>query len=404
MILKEDSNLKDIFAEVLQNYVTESKQDLAKNSHARFIRDNIPAKIFSVLQLNSNQFKIQASPGQGRWTEVPWIGIFDRDITETATRGYFIVYLFRADMSGVYLSLNQGWTSIKLKFGAKEGRVNLQKLTRGWQKILSSTLNDFSFDQIDLKAIGENTNLPEGYEMGHICGKYYDANMLPDNHVIIDDLRSMLSVYRELKGKMHDLSTEKTNDFILAGDQTGIFDIDEKDDELNHLIITPFGSSLELQDSPAVFHKPKQSDGRGHKVNHIKKQINDMRIGLAGEKMVIEYEKKRLIDEGRDDLVAIIEHTSQEKGDGTGYDILSFDKNGNRKYIEVKTTVGGEDTPFFITDNELQFSILNSDNYTLYRLYEFNAKKRTASFYILEGDMTQAIKFKATTYLTDEFI
>ncbi len=404
MTMKEDSSLKDMFVEVLQNYSTASKQDLTNNSHAHFIRNNIPSKIYSALQLNCDQFKITASPGQGHWSEVPWIGIFDKDITDTATKGYYIVYLFRADMSGVYLSMNQGWTFIKSQFGVKEGKVNIQKLTRAWQKILSSTLNDFSFDQIDLRVIGSKTRLPEGYEAGHICGKYYDANSLPDNQEIINDLRSMLSVYRELKGKMHAFSTEKTNDYILASDQAGLFDIDDSNDDLNHLIISPAGSMIELQDSPTIFHKPKQHDGRGHKVNRVKKQANDIRIGLAGEKMVIEYEKKRLVGEGRSDLVADIVHTSQDVGDGTGFDIISFDKGGNKRYIEVKTTTGGKNTPFFITDNELQFSISNSANYTLYRLYEFDVKKNTASFYILEGDLTQMINFKPTTYLSDEFI
>lgn len=396
--------MKDLFVEILQNYSTESKQDLTNNSHAHFIRNNIPTKIYSALQLDCDQFKITASPGQGRWSEVPWIGIFDRDITGTATKGYYIVYLFRADMSGVYLSMNQGWTFIKSQFGVKEGKANIQKLTRAWQKILSSPLNDFSFDQIDLKVTGTKTKLPEGYEAGHICGKYYDTNALPDDQEIIDDLRSMLSVYRELKGKMHGLSTEKTNDYILAGDQAGLFDIDYNNDDLNHLIVSPVGSSIERQDSPTVFYKPKQCDGHGHKVNRIKKQANDMRIGLAGEKMVIEYEKKRLADLGRYDLISDIVHTSQEVGDGTGFDIISFDKDGKKRYIEVKTTTGANDTPFYITDNELQFSISNSSNYALYRLYKFNAQKNTASFYILEGDLTRIINFKSTTYISDDLI
>ena len=43
---------------------------------------------------------------------------FDRLITDTARQGFYIVYLFRSDLSGVYLSLNQGVTSIRDVYGA----------------------------------------------------------------------------------------------------------------------------------------------------------------------------------------------------------------------------------------------------------------------------------------------
>lgn len=396
--------MKDILEKVLQNYKTESKNDFAHNPLSNYIRHDISQKIISELQLNDKQFKITASPGQGNWAAIPWIGIFDVEITDTATKGYDVVYLFRADMSGVYVSLNQGWTYFKEKYNLKKGKLNIQKVSNSWKKILASTLNDFSYDPIDLKDEGKHSDLPLGYELGHICGKYYDVNALPDNQVIVDDLRNMLSVYRELKGKMHGLSTEKTNNYILVGDQTGFFDIDDNTDELNNIIVNPADLTLTLQDPPNALLKQKSNSGCGHKVNHIKKQINDTKIGLAGEKMVIEYEKKRLNNEGRSDLIKNIEHTSQDKGDGTGYDILSFDKDGKRKYIEVKTTSGSKNTPFLISDNEIQFSISNSESYSLYRVYDFNAKDNTASLYIINGNLEKTFNFKAVDYISNEFI
>ncbi|AMJ41968.1 MrcB family domain-containing protein [Anaerotignum propionicum] len=396
--------MKDILEKVLQNYSNESRNNLEKNPLANYIRNDIPKNILSELQLNSNQFKITASPGNGNWAAVPWIGIFDIDITNTATKGYDVVYLFKADMSGVYLSLNQGWTYFRETFKAKEGKLNIQKVATIWQKILATTLNDFTFDPIDLKAQGKHSDLPRGYELGHICGKYYDAHALPCNQVLVDDLRKMLSVYRELKGRMHNCSTEKTNNYILAGAQADVFYIDDRNDELNRVIINPVSFSLTLQKPPNVLQKngPYCCDGR--KVNHINKQIHDMKIGLAGEKMVIEYEKKRLTDEGRVDLIKSIEHTSQKIGDGTGYDIVSFDKNGNKRYIEVKTTSGDKDTPFLISDNEVQFSILNSESYSLYRVYNFNAKANAGLLYIINGDLRKTFRFKATNYISSEFI
>lgn len=55
--------------------------------------------------IDNNNYKV-ASAGIGYWTEIPWIDVFDREITESAQKGYYVVYLFREDMSGVYLSLD----------------------------------------------------------------------------------------------------------------------------------------------------------------------------------------------------------------------------------------------------------------------------------------------------------
>ena len=45
-------------------------------------------------------------------------------------------------------------------------------------------------------------------------------------------------------------------------------------------------------------------------------------------------------------------HTSVIQGDGAGYDIKSFDENGNIKYIEVKTTAGSLNTDFYMSPKE----------------------------------------------------
>jgi 5-methylcytosine-specific restriction enzyme A len=44
----------------------------------------------------------------GQWASVPWIAVFDPAIITSATRGYYVIYLFHADQPVVRLSLNQG--------------------------------------------------------------------------------------------------------------------------------------------------------------------------------------------------------------------------------------------------------------------------------------------------------
>ena len=49
------------------------------------------------------------------------------------------------------------------------------------------------------------------------------------------------------------------------------------------------------------------------------------------------------------DLARKVEWTSQERGDGAGYDIRSFSAAGDERLIEVKATRGGPTTDFFVT-------------------------------------------------------
>jgi 5-methylcytosine-specific restriction protein A len=65
-------------------------------------------------------YKVEGSPGKGVWAETVWISVFDRLVTESAQEGFYVVYLFRRDGSGVYLSLNQGTTLILNQAGRSE--------------------------------------------------------------------------------------------------------------------------------------------------------------------------------------------------------------------------------------------------------------------------------------------
>lgn len=57
--------------------------------------------------------KVSWSVGKGNWARVPFISILDDRETNTPQRGVYCVFLFRADMSGVYLTFNQGVTEPK---------------------------------------------------------------------------------------------------------------------------------------------------------------------------------------------------------------------------------------------------------------------------------------------------
>jgi len=381
---------------ILENYLKAKTEEFKNHSIANHIR-NVPSKdIQNLAHLDSKKYLVTGSPGQGNWAGVPWIAVFDTDITDSAEEGYDIVYLFCADMSGVYLSLNQGWTYFKNKYGMKEGKAKIKIVSEAWKKRLSSQLSDFPVKTIDLKAEDLKSNLPEGYELGHICGKFYEARNIPEDNVLIDDLRNLLGVYRELKGKMIEGSIEKTNDLIIVESTfENVRNFDEDSfEEVAGVIENQQRMQLEEDDAPEgreSYPKTKYKFGASNSTDFEKKNKNQARLGLAGELMVLNSEKKTLEDNGLPDLAKKVKHVSVEDGDGAGYDILSYDLNGNKKYIEVKTTKGDKDEPYFITRRELVFSKLHFANYYLYRVFNFNPQKGTGKYYKINGNLIEQL-------------
>jgi hypothetical protein len=112
---------------------------------------------------------------------------------------------------------------------------------------------------------------------------------------------------------------------------------------------------------------------------------NNIEIGFEGEIFVVGYEKKRLSKLSRNDLSDTVIHASKEIGDGLGYDIISWDHNGNKLFIEVKTTSGDIYTQFYLTSNEISV-LKKGTNYCIYRVYNFDFNTGEGDIYIINGE------------------
>lgn len=119
-------------------------------------------------------------------------------------------------------------------------------------------------------------------------------------------------------------------------------------------------------DPEAIYHRNPM------KINYLEREQRNSQLGILGEQLVIDYEKWSLTKTGKEHLADRIEWISKND-DGAGFDILSFNTDGTDKYIEVKTTKLGKETPFFFSKNELYFSQKKEDHYHLYRLFNFDS-------------------------------
>jgi hypothetical protein len=118
-------------------------------------------------------------------------------------------------------------------------------------------------------------------------------------------------------------------------------------------------------------------------------------LGRAGEERVLAHEHANLRAAGRTDLANRIRWVSHVDGDGAGYDIESFESDGNNRLIEVKTTNGWERTPFHITRNELAVADASHDDWRLVRLWNFAREPRA---FELSPPLTAHISLMATSY------
>jgi hypothetical protein len=131
-------------------------------------------------------------------------------------------------------------------------------------------------------------------------------------------------------------------------------------------------------------------------VDYVKLEAQNIALGLAGEKFVIDLERARLERAGKGWLAAQVKHISVESGDGLGYDILSFEKNSREILIEVKTTKYGEYTPFYVSRNELQVSREEASRYHLYRVHSFGPTPR---LFAKQGALDDGFSLDAATYI-----
>jgi 5-methylcytosine-specific restriction protein A len=178
---------------LLEEYAQARAQAFAKNALADMLRIDIPKEIAAAVA-NPERYDVDGSPGKGNWADVPWVAVLDRLITETAQQGYYLVYLAKEDCSGVYLSLNQGVTTVRQQYGVSTRRA-LATRAQDFIARLGSLTKGLTCGPIDL---GVKSGLGADYQQGSVCAVFYPRAGLPDEAVLVADLQRFQAMYRHL--------------------------------------------------------------------------------------------------------------------------------------------------------------------------------------------------------------
>jgi len=350
--------MRNMLLKILNQYLAATLSPFKENQLARYIRTDTKEIISSSVNLDPQRYRVHGSAGQGQWAVIPWLAIFDLEITNTATHGYYIVYLFTADMQGVYLSLNQGWTYYENEYGGKHGLEKIQEATSMIQCNLVISEKGFTKEEISLNvpsSYSSSTQLQaKGYQFGHIAGKYYSRGNMPNDDELRKDLLAMLDLYDQLKKQNNNQYKDIYNAFKSPEKTSNKKTANSNFDGDKPVLLT------EEELHPVSRLHSNRGKSKPTKKDYIGKEELDSKYGKCGENAVIAYECERLKKLDRLDLAYKVKQVSLHD-DRTGYDIKSFDvidesSNYKDRYIEVKTTPANIQDGFYISSNELTFA------------------------------------------------
>lgn len=206
-----------MLSRLAREFVHQRAKPFANNEFGKFVRHDIALEARKNLIFLPYDLKVKASVGAGNWASVPWLGFFDPLITESATQGFYIVYLINPISEEIFLSLNQGTTVVYQEFGETRGQEVLRRRAVDIATRIPEFAKLFEIGAIDL---GSKESLPAGYEAGHAFGRKYKAFKIKKSS-FYEDLKNMISAYQAL------VDRGGTTPFDVMHEDSGSNDIEE---------------------------------------------------------------------------------------------------------------------------------------------------------------------------------
>jgi hypothetical protein len=388
------------FNEVLDNYLLEKSRKVDSTFYTYdLINRVIPRQINDFLQ--HDDLLVQGSVGRGNRTPFPWISMLNRNITTTTQQGLYMVFLFKKDMSGFYLTLNQGITYFEKKFGANKFEM-VRRMVDYYQTQIDE--GKYSFEPISLGA--KKTEIGYGYEQATIISFYYEK----DRYNLADlqfGLQEILKIYDEIYLHMQSRSYDDVIDQVLdeGRDFTDLYSaIKEAEDFLYQNPSNLYDMRRILVEEPPYEKQSRKytkiSTPVIRKVDYVKRAHKDAETGYLGEQLVLRFEEERLRKLGLEDYLPKVQQVSIVS-DTYGFDLESYTKNEAGEilkiFIEVKTTSSKVDTEFYVSKNEINRSKELDERFWIYRVYDCYASN--PKFYRAQGSIDKNFELDPVTFM-----
>ncbi len=154
-------------------------------------------------QIGPAKIRVDVGDGIGRKSRIPWIRLVAPQRSIRSGELWYLVFLFCADGSGIYLSLMQ-----EAKDGAADGSktrplkeiedrtvIARNQIRQAW------TSRDGDIEQINLRAPVNAGDLPKKYEAGTAFAVFHRRDALPTDDVLLNDVHHLI-------GALHILTHE----------------------------------------------------------------------------------------------------------------------------------------------------------------------------------------------------
>jgi hypothetical protein len=189
--------ISNLFNDALENFKKEYKPKATTSElpeSRKLFWDQIPNELRKFVP--NNNYEVYGSIGIGNATAFPWILLSNKKVTVSATKGFYLVYLFKKDMTGFFLSLGVGVTNFLETM--KDPMTYVEVIIKDLQSKLGN--NQLTSNKIDLGATRKQTK-QWGYQVGSVASIFYEKDKLSDE-IMIQDLKNMIVIYETLIGKV----------------------------------------------------------------------------------------------------------------------------------------------------------------------------------------------------------
>lgn len=157
------------------------------------IRDTLPSELKKVgapLQAALGQYGDDATAkgrdNTGQMSRIPWVRWYSQSRSPSATQGWYVVYLFHPDGSGVSLCLSHGSTHIEANAYVNRSDAEVAELMSWAAAVVGG---EFAGDETVRSGIVLGTfDLARGYEATTVFSKFYPAAAVPTDAVLEADL------------------------------------------------------------------------------------------------------------------------------------------------------------------------------------------------------------------------
>lgn len=270
-----------------------------------------------------------------------------------------------------------------------------KRLNRVWSGMFKGASNKQYSAQISFVMNPSEVCLDVGFYFGRASGHSHDKekryeleNALKSLGISLSEAITTNSDMKEKYNSLFDFgfSTYSNGIAVLPDEWSNIIKVDTKNSQIVAKIYPDDfdiieNSSIDLFVSQIIFLMSAIKQTSTNEISiiipltpeqHAKRAERLAQIGLKGELFIMDSEKNKLKQAGITDTY-YPKHVALESM-SSGYDVASIDENGNKIFIEVKTTTRRKEDInskiFFISSNEFETYLKNKKNYKLYRVYD----------------------------------